>query len=628
MPRHDLPHLSKAMRDIVFLFGLLGRAGKVRLFLLSSAAFILGALPMLELLVFEQLVDKIADQTTLSLMSSSAMLLIGLIVMIRVAGQALAGGKQWLAADIQETASARIIPDEVLKRASLVSLSTFDSPPFVDHLSRLKTGIGLEFIQLAEAITRGIREVVLVISLAFIVGRVHWGISVLLLLVGYPAFLIASKHVVNQYWTNWRNTPRRRLMHYVFRMAIDRQYAKEVRLLNLGEYLASKMEDLFEATRREFVQIRRRHRVTDGAFSVLSFIALGISLALILFEMASHRSGNVGAYVVAIYAAIQLHKSWGSVIDTLVEYQEGSKYLVGVLAGYFRLTDEVVRGEQSVRGLFPVHRSDERGGRSADAATAHSARAADCDLRIRLEQVSFRYPAHKTDWALKDISIECCSGEIVAIVGVNGAGKSTLAKVILGLLRPLSGRVIVEGGSWPPRLTADLSSVLLQDMVRYNLTLRENIGVADVQKINEESAIRTVAEQAGLESVIGGLPDGLETSLGPTLGGRTLSGGEWQRVGIARCLLRKGQIWIWDEASSMLDSQAERAFYEQILAIRERNPQSLHFVISHRLGVSRFADRIIVLDNGTLVEEGAHYALSRAGGLYASLYASQSDSFE
>ena len=229
---------------------------------------------------------------------------------------------------------------------------------------------------------------------------------------------------------------------------------------------------------------------------------------------------------------------------------------------------------------------------------------------------------------LSGVSFRVRAGETVSLVGQNGAGKTTLVKLILGLYRPDRGRILFDGVPIDELDDADLRrhcSAIFQDFARFQLTLRESVGVGDVERIDNAAAVAAAAARAGVDEVAAGLKDTYETVLSPAFGGVDLSGGQWQKVALARSLMRDAEVLVLDEPTASLDPRAEMAVFEQFKALAAARTT---FLISHRIGTARLADRILVLGEGRLVEEGDHAELLAAGGDYAELFAAQRQWYE
>jgi ATP-binding cassette subfamily B protein len=236
------------------------------------------------------------------------------------------------------------------------------------------------------------------------------------------------------------------------------------------------------------------------------------------------------------------------------------------------------------------------------------------------ENVGFRYPGADT-WAVRGLSFTLAPGERLALVGENGAGKTTLVKLLARLYDPTEGRILLDGMNLRDYDLDDLRrnvGVIFQDFVRYDFLLRENIAVGDIGRLGDEPLIQSSAERSLADTVAARLPRRYEQMLGKRFeGGMDLSGGEWQKVALARAYMRDAQLLILDEPTAALDARAE---YEVFLRFAELTAGRMAVLISHRFSTVRMADRILVLRGGELVEHGTHEALVERGGLYAELF--------
>jgi ATP-binding cassette, subfamily B, bacterial len=247
---------------------------------------------------------------------------------------------------------------------------------------------------------------------------------------------------------------------------------------------------------------------------------------------------------------------------------------------------------------------------------------------VRFENVGFRYPGSER-WALRGIDLFIPSGQSLALVGHNGAGKTTFIKLLTRLYEPTEGRILFDGRdirSWDPEALRRRIGVVFQDFNRYQLTLRENVGFGSVEHLEDQPRITRAVSEGGAGELVSSLPSGLDAQLGRWFkDGAQLSGGQWQKVALARAFMREeADILVLDEPTAALDAQAEHAVFERFRSLSRGRTT---IVISHRFPTVRMADRILVVEGGSIVEEGTHAELVARGQRYAHLFTLQAEGY-
>jgi ATP-binding cassette subfamily B protein len=246
---------------------------------------------------------------------------------------------------------------------------------------------------------------------------------------------------------------------------------------------------------------------------------------------------------------------------------------------------------------------------------------------FEFRQVSFRYPEAET-WALRGVDLSFHPGEKIALVGPNGAGKTTLIKLLTRLYDPTEGEILLDGLDLREYDLRDLRSrigVIFQDFVRYHLTAAENIGFGQIEAVTDQQRIEAAARKSEAHDVIDGLPDGYQTMLGRWFsGGRELSGGEWQKVALGRAFMRDCDLLVLDEPTASLDAENELKVFQQFRLLTEGR---MAVLISHRFSTVRMADRIYVVEDGRIAEQGSHAELLTLQGTYARLFTLQAESY-
>jgi ATP-binding cassette subfamily B protein len=488
---------------------------------------------------------------------------------------------------------ARAMWGQVLGVATGVGLRYFESPEFYNRLNRVQTSAVLRPYQ----VTQGLLAIGGALAASAGLGLTLFVISPLLLplvvIAGVPLLVTSSRESRLEFDFSVRQTPAVRLRGYFTLLQTGRDEAKEVRAFGLAGWLAARFDALYAA----YLHDLRAHVIRRGLLSLAGQLGSAIVLGGTLIALvALIDGGEIGvAEAGAAIVAIRL-------LATQVQ--------------------ALFRGAQSIfeSGLFL---DDLRQFLALGEAAVEEDEGDEAPERfdlVRAEDVRFRYPGAHRD-ALKGVDVQLRAGEVVALVGENGSGKTTLAKLLAGLYEPDDGRVLWDEqdvSAFRPSSLRQRIAVVFQDFVRYALPATDNIALGRVDLPPEPARVRSAATAAGAQTILETLPDGFDTVLSRMFaGGTDLSGGEWQRVALARSFYRDAPLLILDEPSAALDPRAEHELFATLRdALRDRTA----LFISHRFSTVRGADRIYVLHEGEIVEQGTHDELVSRNGRYAELF--------
>ena len=494
---------------------------------------------------------------------------------------------------------SRHIEERVLDVAAAVRLEAFEAPDFHNRLQRVRSA-GHQSMNLVYGLS-GLAGAAIGVGGVIIALLALQPILIpLLVLVFLPAWLVASRRSEAFYRFFWRMTPRDRERMYVASLLGDRDAAKEVRGFGLAPHLRARYARLYDERLDELRRIARRQLWYSLSANLATGTVLGATLLLVAWLTLSGRVALAQAGIAVAGVAVA-----GSRLA-----QAG--YSAGALSEAALYLDDYIK----FLDLLPKA-----------IAERPSAPAPSGFRRLRVEGLSFTYPSGKSP-ALREVSMDVRRGEVVALVGENGSGKTTLAKLLAGLYSPTAGRILwddVDIGTVDPEQLRRAVAVIFQDFLRYHLPARDNIGLGRYQAIDDLSGIQRAAYHADADGFIKELRAGYDTMLGPEfVGGTDLSIGQWQRMGLARAFFRDAPFVILDEPTAALDPRAEHDLFERIRALLEDRTVLL---ISHRFSSVRSADRIYVLDQGKVVENGTHDELVAAHGLYAELFALQAKAY-
>jgi len=489
----------------------------------------------------------------------------------------------------------------VMEKAASLDLAFYEDPASYDLLRRAQTdSINRPVLMISTAfgLVQTALTFVTMIALLVVVSPL---LAVLALLSPVPAFIADTRYG----WrgdniARWGSRLLRRMNYLVTLLTTD-SYAKEVTLFGLGRYFIDRYRligERYYGSQRS--QVVRRY-LTGFLWGNLSTIATSVTYLYVALQAIAGRL-TLGDLTLYTTAAQSVQNSIQGILGGFSGMYEHNLYL----SNLFELME--------TESVLPTR---------ADPVPVPTPVRGE----ITFDHVSFAYPG-ATDNALTDLSFTVSAGETIAIVGRNGAGKTTLFKLICRLYDPGEGRILIDGVDIrdydPAQLRAQIGG-MFQDYVTYQATAAENIGLGSLGAIADRDAILKASRQAGSDGLIAGLPQGYDTALGKWFdAGVNLSGGEWQKVALARAFMRDARILLLDEPTSALDAQAEYELFERIHSLT-RGRTAVY--ISHRFSTVRRADRIVFLEHGRLVEEGTHEQLMRLNGRYARLFRLQASAY-
>jgi ATP-binding cassette subfamily B protein len=515
----------------------------------------------------------------------------------------------------------------LMEHAATLDLYHFEDPDFYDRLERARQQTTSRIRLLAQLFTMGQSMITLLTLGAALLASSPW-LLLLLVVSVIPSFLGETHFASLEYSLLFRWTPQRRQLDYIRYLGASDETAKEVQMFGLAPWLVRRYKTLADRFYAENKRLSIRRGIVASALSLFGTFAY------------------YGAYVIILIRAVAKVISIGQLTFLAASFAQSRNLIESILLG----ASDIYQQNLALKDLFEFFEI-----RPSISSPPNAPKVPEPIRRgFDFENVGFRYPESER-WAVRHVNFHLEPGERIAFVGENGAGKTTLTKLLARLYDPTEGRILLDGVDLREYDVASVRravSVIFQDFVRFDLRFDENIGVGEIGETEEyldesndrsiaaaeaESAPATAdgveppapivaaAEKSLASTLLPRFAEGYRQMLGRRFeGGVDLSGGEWQKVALARAYMRNAQILILDEPTAALDARAE---YEVFLRFSELVAGRMAVIISHRFSTVRMADRIIVLQNGLVVEEGSHDELVARNGLYAELFGLQAEGY-
>lgn len=484
----------------------------------------------------------------------------------------------------------------ILEKALSLDLPHFEDSEFYDKMTRARREASSRPLSLVSRTFNLVQDALSLITYGGLLLKFSGWAVVVLVVAAVPAFVAETRFAGEAFRLfRWR-APETREQNYLETLIGREDYAKEVQLYQLGPMLLERYRSIFNRLYGEDRNLTIRRGVWGYLLGLLSTAAFYVAYAWIVVEAIAGRI-SLGDMTMYLIVFRQGQTTFSGALTSIGGMYEDNLYLSNL---YEFLEQEIPKP----RGLAT------KGPMPGDG--------------MRFEKVSFKYPGSLQP-VLKNVSLHLKPGEKLAIVGENGSGKTTLIKLLTRLYAPDSGRILLDGldlQEWDIEVLHKRIGVIFQNFVRYQFTVGENIGVGDVEHLEDKASFYIAAEKGMAKPFIEQMPEKFQTQLGRWFkGGQELSGGQWQKIALSRAFMRTGaDILVLDEPTAAMDAEAEVQIFDHFRALTHNQ---MAVLISHRFSTVRMADKIVVLSAGELVEEGTHEELLKAGGRYARLFSLQ-----
>lgn len=494
----------------------------------------------------------------------------------------------------------RYVSIRVMNHAASLDLQAYEDPIFYDRLERARVQ-ATDRLVMIQAIGRLVQQAITTLTLSVSIMLFSPWLMLLLIAGVVPAFLGESHFAFLGYEKNFRQTPVRRQLDYLRILGGSKEAAKELKLFGLRNFLRDRFTKLSDDIYEENVNLSRRKLVAGSMLSTLGTAGYYGAYVFVIWRTLAGAL-TIGSLTFLAGAIQQASSNIEQIFSTLAAIGDQALFLTDLLA-FFEMRPTI----ESKPNALPIPKPIRRG--------------------IEFRNVSFSYPGNAR-LILDEINFTLHTGERLALIGENGQGKTTIVKLITRLYDPTGGEILLDGVDLREYEIDDLHreiGVIFQDFMRYEMTARENIAVGRIEELTNLELIKGAARKSMADQTIGRLDLGYDQMLGRRFEqGVDISGGEWQKVALARAYLRDAQLLILDEPTASLDARSE---FEVFHRFSELTAGKMALFISHRFSTVRSADRILVIENGKITEEGTHEQLASLGGRYAEMFEMQASSY-
>ena len=612
VPRYLKQLLGGFFTRLFYIFGLVWQSGPIFLFLMSFVALFNGLMPLVGALLSKEILNELQDVITDSsagavfdenaFWGSMVLLLLIWFFIYKILSKVV----NRLSHAVNRIAGERVVRHvriRIMRKAQELDLASFDLPGFYEKLENANREAGNRPINILNSTFDVISALISLVGYVVILAQALPLATLIIIALSIPSTVINFVYRRRTFSYMRRRSADRRKMNYFSDLAVNKDLAKEIRMFDLGDELIDRYDSVFDRYYKGLKGLIIKENVWQVVLAVLTAAVNCVFFAMIAFGVfrGEYRIGDYSLYTGALTS---IASGVATLITTSATIYEGTLFIDNLLSFLREKPTVVPRVDPPAR---PV-----RG----------------CAHTMELRGVGFSYPGTDRP-VLKDINLTFRPGETVALVGLNGAGKTTLIKLITRLYDPTEGQILLDGRDLRDYDTKELYrlyGLIFQDFGKYAVSFADNIRFGDLKKECTAEGLKKAAEQAGADRIAEGLTNGYETQLMRYFDreGTELSIGQWQKLSVARAFYSDADILILDEPTASLDALAEQEIFRRFDELRG---DKTAIFVSHRLSSATIASKIVVLENGRVVEEGTHRQLMDQNGRYALLFNTQAERY-
>ncbi len=605
VPRYLRELLGGFFYRLFYIFSLVWKSGPWILFFLLFVSVFTGVMPVVSSIISKDILNELQNlvtaralgQLTAEFMGSPIMFLLIFLFVYQILNRVV-GRLQTSVTRIAGELVVRHVKLQIMEKACEIDLGAFDMPSFYEKLENANREAGNRPIMILTSAFSAVSTVIGIVSYAVILAGELPVAALCILVVSVPSAIVSFVYRRKNFQYMRGRSKERRQMTYYSGVLVDKDAAKEIRIFDLGNTFVEKYKNVFDHYYKGLYRLIVGESIWAVVISILSAVVNCLFYLLVAYRVFEGRY-MIGDYSLYTGALVSIASNIATLITTSTTIYEGTLFIDNLIS--------FMKSKPSIKAQADTPVPIKRG--------KHT---------VEFENVSFSYPGTERR-VLRNVSFRIEAGESVVLVGVNGAGKTTLIKLLTRLYDPTEGRILLDGvdlRNYKPGELYNIFGTIFQDFTKYACSVSENIMFGDISAPYDEKRVRAAAAAADADGFIEALPNGYDTPLMRIFekDGIELSGGQWQKLSVARAFYSNSDVLILDEPTASLDALAEQEIYRQFDELRK---DKTTIFVSHRLSSATSADKIIVLDGGELVEEGRHGELMAKGGRYFELFTTQ-----